>query len=61
MDEAVSGGVRVIFGDSDSAKAYESAGQHADAMRAYMKAAQDEPGKIAPLRKAGESLWESIF
>lgn len=61
MDEAVAGGVTVVYGYSELAEAYENAGQHSDAMRAYMKAAQEEPGKIAPLRKAWENLLDSVL
>jgi len=61
MDEAVTGGVSVVFGYTELAEEYENAGRHADAMRAYMKAAQEEPGKIAPLRKAWENLLDSML
>jgi len=61
MDEAVAGGVSVVYGYTELAEAYEDAGRHSDAMRAYMKAAQDEPGKIKPLRKAWENLLDSML
>ena len=61
MDGAVAGGLSVVYGYSELGEEYENAGRHADAMRAYLKAAQEEPGKIAPLRKAWENLWDSMF
>jgi tetratricopeptide (TPR) repeat protein len=61
MDEAVAGGVSVVYGYTELAEAYENGGRHSDAMRAYMKAAQEEPGKITPLRKAWENLLDSML
>lgn len=61
MDKAVDGGLSVAYGYSELAEAYENAGRHSDAMRTYLKASQQEPGKTAPLRKAWENMWESIL
>lgn len=61
MDDAVAGGLNVVFGYTELAEEYEKDGRHTDAMRAYMKAAQEEPGKIAPLRKAWENLRDSML
>ena len=61
MDAAVAGGLSVVYGYSELAEEYENAGRHSDAMRAYLKAAQEVPGKVAPLRKAWENLRDSIL
>ncbi len=61
MDAAMAGGLTVVYGYSELAEEYEDAGRHSDAMRAYLKAAQAEPGKIAPLRKAWENLRDSVL
>ncbi|MBP90616.1 MAG: hypothetical protein CMJ64_28555 [Planctomycetaceae bacterium] len=61
MDAAVAGGLSVVYGYSELAEEYENAGRHSDAMRAYLKATQEEPSKIAPLRKAWKNLWDSVL
>lgn len=61
MDDAVAGGLSVVYGYSELAGEYENAGRHLDAMRANLKAAQEEPSKVAPLRKAWENLRDSIL
>jgi tetratricopeptide (TPR) repeat protein len=61
MDEAVAGDLSVVYGYSELAEKYENAGRHSYAMRAYMKAAQEHPGKIAPLRKPLENLRDSML
>jgi hypothetical protein len=61
MDEAVAGGLSVVSGYDKLAREYENAGRHADAMRAYLKAAQGVPGEITPLRNAWEQLWKLIL
>ncbi|MBC8353166.1 MAG: hypothetical protein H8E66_14310 [Planctomycetes bacterium] len=61
MDNAVAGGLSVVYGYSELAEEYQNAGRHADAMRANLKASQEESGKIAPLRKAWENLRDSVL
>jgi tetratricopeptide (TPR) repeat protein len=61
MDAAVQGGLSVVYGYGDLAEAYEKVGRHSDAMRVYLKAAQGEPGKVAPLKKAWENLRDSML
>lgn len=61
MDAAVAAGLSVVYGYSDLGQEYEAAGRHDAAVRAYLKAAQQEPQKMWPLRKAWENLKEAIF
>jgi tetratricopeptide (TPR) repeat protein len=61
MDEAVAAGLAVVYGYSDLGKEYEAAGRHDAALRAYLKAAQQEPHKMLPLRKAWENFKDAIF
>jgi tetratricopeptide (TPR) repeat protein len=56
MDEAAAGGVAVLYGYSDLAEEYVRAGQRWDAIRAYLKATQQEADKVTPLVKAWKNL-----
>lgn len=56
MDAAVSGGLHVLDGYSALGRQFDELGRHGDALRAYLKAAQQEPEKMPALRSAWESL-----
>jgi hypothetical protein len=61
MDAATAAGLDVVFGYRDLGAAYEHAGRHADAARAYLKALKEEPGKAYPLQKLLENAGKTLF
>lgn len=61
MDEAVQGGLTVVYGYSDLGDEYTRRGQHADAARAYLKAARFTPHKLETIRDAWESLRRALL
>jgi tetratricopeptide (TPR) repeat protein len=60
MDEAVQGGLTVVYGYGDLGDEYTLRGQHADAARAYLKAARFSANKLDTLRDAWESFRRAL-
>jgi tetratricopeptide (TPR) repeat protein len=60
MDDAVQGGLTVVYGYRDLGDEYTLRGQHADAARAYLKAARFTSDKLETLRDAWESVRRAL-
>jgi tetratricopeptide (TPR) repeat protein len=61
LDAAVHAGLTAVLGYGDLGALYEREGRHNDALRAYLKAAEHEPGKVVPLRKAFENMGKALL
>jgi tetratricopeptide (TPR) repeat protein len=61
MDEAVRGGMAVVYGYDDLGNEYTLRGQHADAARAYLKAAQYSTEKMSTLQNACRSILRALL
>jgi tetratricopeptide (TPR) repeat protein len=61
MDEALRGGLAVVYGYADLGDEYTLRGQHADAARAYLKAARFASNKLETLRDACESFRRALL
>lgn len=61
MDAARAAGMDVVFGYRDLGAAYEGQERHGDAARAYLKAMENDPGMVLPLRKVLENFGKALL
>jgi tetratricopeptide (TPR) repeat protein len=61
MDAAYDGGANVVFGFRDLAQQYEALGRNGDAARVYLKAMENEPGFVLPIKKVLENFGKALL
>lgn len=61
MDAAHAAGMQVVFGYRDLGTAFETEGRHGDAARAYLKALENDPGMVLPMKKILENFGKALL
>jgi tetratricopeptide (TPR) repeat protein len=60
MDAAHAAGLQVVFGYRDLGAAFETEGRYGDAARAYLKALENDQGKVLPMKKILENFGKAL-